>query len=213
MKNSIKNLFATALTLFVLTTSAFAATDVKENNITILNSFKDINKIDVKGNVELILVQAPTESVKVYDSYYAKNALVQQHDGVLRISSFQKKTLTVAVYVRNLSAVEAGDNTHVKTVGKISFLSLNVKLNGNATADINATTISLTTDVKDSASLNLSGSTTDHYSVLSSQAKLNMAGFTAENSSINSTSPHYAKVKSVKQSLENMAFEPIDIAK
>ena len=206
MKTSIKNLFATALTLIVLTSSAFASTDVKENNITILNSLKDINKIEVKGNVELIMVQAPTESIKVYDSYYAKNALVQQQDGVLRISSFQKETLTVAVYVRNLSAVEAGDNAHVKTFGKISFLSLNVKLNGNATADINATTISLTTNVKDSASLNLSGSTTDHYAVLSAQAKINMAGFTAENSSINSTSPVYAKVNSVKQNLESLVL-------
>ena len=213
MKNSIKNLFATALTLFVLTTSAFAATDVKENNVTILSSLKNINKIEVKGNVELILVQAPAESVKVYDSYYAKNALVQQQDGVLRISSFEKETLTVAVYVRNLSTIEAGGNVHVKTFGKISFLSLDVKLHGNATADINATTISLTTNVKDSASLNLSGSTANHYAMLSSQAKLNMEDFITEASSINSIAPVYAQVKSVKQTLKSIAIEPLDLAK
>lgn len=213
MKNSIKNLYATALTLVVLTSSAFASTIVKPNNITILNALKNINKIEVKGNVELILVQAPAESVKVYDSYYAKNALVQQQDGVLRISSFEKETLTVAVYARNLSTIEAGDNVHVKTFGKISFLSLDVKLHGNATADINATTISLTTNVKDSASLNLSGSTANHYAMLSSQAKLNMEDFITEASSINSIAPVYAQVKSVKQTLESIAIEPLDLAK
>jgi len=213
MKNSIKNLYATALTLVVLTSSAFASTIVKPNNITILNALKNINKIEVKGNVELILVQAPAESVKVYDSYYAKNALVQQQDGVLRISSFEKETLTVAVYVRNLSTIEAGGNVHVKTFGKISFLSLDVKLHGNATADINATTISLTTNVKDSASLNLSGSTANHYAMLSSQAKLNMEDFITEASSINSIAPVCAQVKSVKQTLKSIAIEPLDLAK
>ncbi|WP_316770674.1 GIN domain-containing protein [Pedobacter frigiditerrae] len=213
MKTSIKTLFAAALTLVVLTSSAFASTDVKNNNVTVLNQVKNISKIEVKGNVEVILVQSPVESVKVYDSYYSKNALVQQQDGVLRISSFQKETLSVVVYVRDLSSIEAGDNAQVKTYGKINFLSLAVKLNGNATADINASTISLYTSVKDSASLKLAGSTTDHYAVLSSQAKLSMGSFAAETSSVNSTATVIAKAKPVKQTLENLVIEDIDLAK
>ncbi|WP_316786128.1 GIN domain-containing protein [Pedobacter frigiditerrae] len=213
MKTSIKTLFAAALTLVVLTSSAFASTDVKNNNVTVLNQVKNISKIEVKGNVEVILVQAPVESVKVYDSYYSKNALVQQQDGILRISSFQKETLSVVVYVRDLSSIEAGDNAQVKTYGKINFLSLAVKLSGNATADINASTISLYTSVKDSASLKLAGSTTDHYAVLSAQAKLNMGSFVAETSSVNSTATVIAKAKPVKQTLENLVIDDIDLAK
>ncbi|RZK56910.1 MAG: hypothetical protein EOO91_11180 [Pedobacter sp.] len=213
MKTSIKTLFAAALTLVVLSSSAFASTDVKNNNVTVLTQVKNISKIEVKGNVEVILVQSPVESVKVYDSYYSKNALVQQQDGVLRISSFQNETLSVVVYVRELSSIEAGDNAQVKTYGKINFLSLAVKLSGNATADINASTISLYTSVKDNASLKLAGSTTDHYAVLSAQAKLNMGSFMAETSSVNSTATIIAKAKPAKQTLENLVIEDVDLAK
>lgn len=213
MKTSIKTLFAAALTLVVLSSSAFASTDVKNNNVTVLTQVKNISKIEVKGNVEVILVQSPVESVKVYDSYYSKNALVQQQDGVLRISSFQNETLSVVVYVRDLSSIEAGDNAQVKTYGKINFLSLAVKLSSNATADINASTISLYTSVKDNASLKLAGSTTDHYAVLSAQAKLNMGSFMAETSSVNSTATIIAKAKPAKQTLENLVIEDVDLAK
>lgn len=194
MRTSIKNLFAATLTVITLSTSAFAATGVNEKNVTILNQVKNINKIVVNGNVEVILVQAPTESVKVYDSYYSKNALVQQENGELRISSFQKEMLTVAVYVRNLSTIEASDNAKVKTLGKVSFLKLDVLLSGNASADINANTLEMYTAVKDNASLKLSGSATDHYAVLGAQAKLNMEKFNADCSSVNSSNPVLAKV-------------------
>ena len=207
MKNSIKNLFAAALTVVALTGSAFASTGVKTNNVTVLNQVKKINKIEVKGNVEVIILQAPVESVKVYDSYYAKNALVQQQEGVLRISSFQKETLTVAVYVRDLATIEAADNSVVKTSGKVNFLSLNVVLRDAAKADINANTISLTTSVKDNASLNLAGTTTDLYASLGAQAKINMDTFVADCSTVNAIAPVYAKITAVKkQTLESIVL-------
>ncbi|RZJ81732.1 MAG: hypothetical protein EOO47_03180 [Flavobacterium sp.] len=213
MKTSIKNLFAVALTSLVLTSSAFAATDVKSNQVTVLNQVKNISKIEVKGNVEIILVQAPVESVKVYDSYYAKNALVQEQDGVLRISSFQKETLTVAVYVRNLSSIEAADNATVTTLGKVNFLSLNVVLTGKAKADLNASTVSLTTVVKDNAILNLGGYTADLYATMGSQANLNMEKFKADCSSVNSIAPVYAKATPVKKvTLESIGYAD-DLAK
>ena len=198
MKTSIKTLFATALTLVVLIGSAFASTDVKSNNVTVLNQVKNINKIEVNGNVEVILVQAATESVKVYDSYYSKNALVQEKNGVLRISSFQKEKLTVAVYVRELSSIDVADNASVKTFGKVGFVALTINLKDQATANINANTISLTTSVKDNAVLKLSGTTTDHYAVLGSQAKMSMEQFAAQNTSVKTIAPVYAKVTTVK---------------
>lgn len=206
MKTAIKNLFAATLTLVVLTSSAFASDDVKNNNVTVLNQVKNINKIEVNGNVELILVQAPTESVKVYDSYYAKNALVQQENGVLRISSFQQQTLTVAVYVRDLAVLEAADNVKVKTFGKVNFLSLTVNLKGNATADINANTISLCTKVNDKASLNLVGSAIDYYAVIGANAKMSMDQFAAQTTSINAIAPVYAKAKVAAQTLESLSL-------
>lgn len=207
MKTSIKTLFAATLSLVVLSSAAFASTAAKDNNnVTVLNQVKNISKIEVKGNVEVILVQAPTESVKVYDSYYAKNALVQQQDGVLRISSFQKETLTVAVYVRNLTAIDAADNAVVRTYGKVNFLDLNIDLKGAAKADINASTISLYTSVKDSANLKLSGSTSEHYAVLGSKAKMSMDQFVADSTSVKTMAPLIAKVAPVKQTLESIVI-------
>ena len=200
MKNSIKNLFAAALTVVALTGSAFASTGVKTNNVTVLNQVKKINKIEVKGNVEVIILQAPVESVKVYDSYYAKNALVQQQEGVLRISSFQKETLTVAVYVRDLATIEAADNSIVKTSGKVNFLALNVVLRDAAKADINANTISLTTSVKDNASLG-------------AQAKINMDTFVADCSTVNAIAPVYAKITAVKKQTLESIFLNDELAK
>jgi hypothetical protein len=214
MNTSIKNLFASLLTIVVLTSSAFASDDVNSNHkVTVLSQVKNINKVIVNGNVEVILVQAPTESVKVYDTYYSKNALVQQENGILRISSYQKETLTVAVYVRNLSSIEASGNANVKTFGKINFLSLDVILKDKATAEINAETITLYTSIKDNASLKLSGSTTDHTAILGSLAKMSTDQFTAECASVSSIAPVYANVKVAKQTLANITDNLSEIGK
>jgi len=216
MKTSIKNLISAVLTTVVFTSSAFASTDEQKNTntVTVLNQVKNINKLVVSGNVEVFIIQAPTESVKVYDSYYSKNALVQEEQGVLRISSFQKETLKVAVYVNNLSSIQASDNASVKTFGKVSFLSLDVLLKDKASADINASTISLFTSVKDSASLNLSGATEDHTAVLGSVAKMSMNQFAAVTSSVSSiASPVIAKKQPVRQTLESISASTSEIGK
>jgi len=208
MKTSIKTLIAAAVTTVVLTSSAFASTDEQKstNAVTILNQVKNINKLVVSGNVEVFLIQAPTESVKVYDSYYSKNALVQQENGVLRISSFQKETLQVAVYVNTLSSIQASDNAVVKTFGKVGFLSLDIILKDKASAEIESNTISLYTSVKDNANLKLSGSTEDHTAVLGSVAQMSMSLFTAANSSVTSiASPVIANIAPVKQTLESIS--------
>ncbi|WP_162796089.1 GIN domain-containing protein [Pedobacter nanyangensis] len=220
MKTSIKNLFAAVLGLVVMSSSAFATESGKNNNnnntkeksFTILNEVKNINKIVASGNVEVFVVQAPAESVKVYDSYYSKNALVQQKDGVLRISSFEKEPLSVTVYVRNLTAIEAGDNATVKTFGKVSFLTLDVVLKDKASADINAKTISLNTSVTDNASLKLSGSTEEHFALMGTSAKMSTGQFMASISDIKSIAPKYvAQAKVVAPTLESIA--DIELAK
>ena len=210
MKTSIKNLFVVALGLVTMTTSVFAnenkesvKSNASANKVTILNEVKNINKIVATGNVEVFVVQAPTESVKVYDSYYSKNALVQQKDGVLRISSFEATPLSVTVYVRNISAIEASENATVKTFGKVNFLSLDVLLKDKATADINASTVNLYTSVKDQASLKLSGSTEEHYALMGTSAKMTTGNFIAGCSDVKSIAPAYrAQAKVIANTLE-----------
>jgi hypothetical protein len=185
MKTSIKNLIAATLTLVVLT-SATLITKADDNAITVLSVVKKVNKINVSGNVELILVQSTDESVKVYDNYYTKNALVQQKDGELRVSSYEKETLTVVVYVNNLSSIIASDNAIVKTAGKFSALDLSVNLSDNAKAILNTNTISLNTNVKGNADLTLTGSTLEYNALINSSSKVSMNDFAAESSNIRS---------------------------
>lgn len=185
MKTSIKNLIAATLTLVVLTSTSLI-TKADDQAVTVLSDVKKVNKISVSGNVELILVQSADESVKVYDKYYTKNALVQQKAGELRISSYDKEKLTVVVYVSNLSSITASENATVRTHGKFSALDLEVNLNNNSTAILNTNTISLNTNVKGNAVLTLSGTTEEYNAVVNSLSKVNMNEFVAENSNIRS---------------------------
>jgi len=133
--------------------------------------------------------------------------LVQQKDGVLRISSFEKERLAVTVYVRNISSIEASDNASIKTYGKANFLTLDVILKDKATADINANTVNLYTSVKDQASLKLAGSTEEHYALMGTSAKMSTGNFVAVHSDIKSIAPKYiTHAKIVAATLESLAI-------
>ncbi|RZL34599.1 MAG: hypothetical protein EOO96_09260 [Pedobacter sp.] len=194
MKTSIKSILALAVTAVVLTGSTLTVNAGEPKATTVLTNVKKVNKINVAGNVELILVQSENESVKVYDNYFANNALVQQKDGELRISSFSKEKLTVVAYVNSLSEISASENASVKTAGKFSTLSLDVNLSDNATADLNTNTISLNTNLSNTASLNLAGSTEEYNAKMGNFAKVSMGKFVATNTNIQSKSVVVAKV-------------------
>ena len=199
MNTSIKNLIAATLTLVVLTSTTMI-TRADDNKVTVLSDVKKVNKINVSGNVELILVQSAEESVKVYNNYYTNNALVQQKDGELRVSSYNKEKLTVVVYVSNLSSITASDNASVKTFGKFSALDLAVNLSDNAQADLNTNTINLNTNVKGNADLTLTGSTLEYNASVNNISKVNMNAFVAESSSVRSQNAAVA-VKSTDLSI------------
>jgi hypothetical protein len=185
MKTSIKNLFAAALVMVTLSSATVVANATENSaNYTALTKVKNISKIVVSGNVKLILVQDAKESVEVYDQYYTKNALVQQQGAELRISSFDKNTLTVIAHVNNLTAIEASNTATVTTAGNFNLLNLSIVLNDKASADIKANTVNLSTDVKDAASLKLAGSAETHLAVIGSESKIKMGDFTAQESSI-----------------------------
>ena len=186
MKTSIKTLIALTITAIVLTAASINVKAEDNTRVTVLSEVKKVNKINVAGNVELILVQSADESVKVYDSYFSKNALVQHKDGELRISSFNKETLTVVVYVANLNSINATNNATVTTYGKFNTLSLDVNLSNNATAVLNTNTINLTTNINGSAGLTLSGTTEEYKATMSSFARVNTDNFAAVSTSIQS---------------------------
>jgi hypothetical protein len=206
MKTSIKSFIALTITTLALTTATVNVKAAEANQVTVLSQVKKVNKISVAGNVELILVQSADESVKVYDSYFSKNALVQQKDGELRISSFDKETLTVIAYVSNLSAITASDNATVKTFGKFNTLSLDVTLTDQAKAVLNTNTVSMYAQLNDKSNLSLTGSTSDYNAVMGSVASVNMSQFAANSTNIQSKSNTVASAKNTKTitSLEDL---------
>ena len=179
MRTSIKNLITATLTLIVLTSTTIT-TKADDNTLTVLTDVKKVNKINVSGNVSVILVQSANECVKVYNNYYTKNALVQQKEGELRVSSYEKETLIVVVYVSNLSSITASENATIKTHGEFSALNLDVNLSDYAKADLNTNTISLNTNVNGNAILTLTGSTSEYNAVVNRFCKVNMTNFAAE---------------------------------
>lgn len=201
MKTFIKTFIAIALTTTAVATSTVNSLANDGKKETILNEVKNVNKINVSGNVELILVQSAVESVKVYDDYYAKNALVQQKNGELRISSFEKQTLTVVVYVNNLSEITAANNATVKTFGKLNLLSLNVNLKDNATANLNVQTLDMNTDLSDISRLTLTGSTENYNGLMGSFSKVDISQYTAESKHIQSKNNAIAKKEIVSYHL------------
>jgi len=162
MKTSVKTLFTLLTGIILLANTAAVKAAEPIRHITTLSSVKDIRKIVVSGKVNLLLVQDSKESIKVYDKYYSKNALVQQQGGTLRISSYADRPLSIVVYVKELNAIEANNEARVRTEGCFKLLNLDVRLRDNASADINAKTVSLFTSVKGASALKIAGTADQH---------------------------------------------------
>jgi hypothetical protein len=152
-------LLATAILLVTVTginQSAYAAN--KDNvQAVLLTEINKVNKIEVYGNVELYLSNGFTDNVKVYNQYYKESALVQDQNGVLRISSYKAEKLVVWVTVNNLSALSVHDNAEVRSFGKLSAIDLDVKLYNNASAQLDMDAYNANITLSDQAKANLSG--------------------------------------------------------
>ena len=137
MKTTILTV-ATVLSLALATsTTTFAANKNISKVSTTLTDVKHISKIEVRGNVELYVSNGTTDNVKVYDKYYSENALVQNQNGVLRISSYKNEKLVVWVTAAELQSISAYDNATVKSFGQLSGINLDVNLYNRAVATLN----------------------------------------------------------------------------
>jgi hypothetical protein len=159
----------TMLVLVAGFTSATYASTSNNNVATVLTNISRINKIEIRGNVELYVSAGNADQVKVYNKYYAETALVQNQNGVLRISSYKAEKLVVWVTVNDLRAISAYDNAQVKSFGNLSLIDLEVNLYNNATAKLNVDTYSTSISMNDNAKMDLSG-TSSVYSLTHNKA-------------------------------------------
>jgi hypothetical protein len=134
MKTTILT-FAILLTLtFGTSKSTLASACITEKVNAAFTDVGTINKIEVRGNVELYLSDGTTDNVKIYGSNYKGDPLMPDNDGVLRISSYQTQKLVIWVTVSNLCSLAAYDNSDVRSFGLLSAIELNVRLYNNASA-------------------------------------------------------------------------------
>ncbi|MEO6981193.1 MAG: DUF2807 domain-containing protein, partial [Mucilaginibacter sp.] len=150
MKTQIITIFAALVLAFEVTNSASAATAKNaDNNYTVLTDVSAINKIEVRGNVQLYISDGSADQVKVYNKYYSQSALVQSKNGVLRITSYSADKLVVWVTANDLRAISAFDNSEVNSFGDISKIEFDVDLHNHASAKLNIDAFSASLTVND----------------------------------------------------------------
>src|ERR1700761_3600300 len=141
MKTKFITLATIASLILGIGTTTFAAdkdSAAKNNEVsTVLTNVSRITKIEVRGNVQLFVSDNEADQVKVYNKYYQESALVQNQNGVLRISSYTDQKLVVWVKASDLRAITAYDNAEVKSFGTLSPIELTVSLHNNASAQLN----------------------------------------------------------------------------
>jgi len=173
-----------AIVLGVSSTSIAAVKNdaaVKNNEVsTVLTNVNKINKIEVRGNVEVFVSDGSSDQVKVYNHYYAENALVQNQNGVLRISSFSAQKLVVWVTANQLSGITAYDNAEVKSFGKLSSIEMNVTLHDNAYARLDLDGYSADITINNRAKADLIGTVNQCDLKYDRSATVNSTNFAAE---------------------------------
>lgn len=165
MKTQIITLATIASLVLGIGTTTFAAgkdSAAKNTEVsTVLTNVSAINKLEIRGNVEVFVSDAQNDEVKVYNKYYEQTALVQSQNGVLRISSYSDQKLIVWVKASDLRSITAYDNAEVKSYGKLSPIELTVSLHNNASAQLDMDAYSADVTVADHAKADLSGSATE----------------------------------------------------
>jgi ribosomal 30S subunit maturation factor RimM len=167
---------ATVLFMVLGFANIASANTVKNDAGIVLTDISKINKIEVYGNVELYISSGPADQVKVYNRYYAENALVQSQKGVLRISSYKTEKLVVWVTVNQLSAINAYDNAEIKSFGNLSGIELDVKLNNNASASLDLDTYSASITLSGNAKAELKGNTNEYSLTRNATSNVNSNG-------------------------------------
>ncbi len=178
MKTQVITIAAIIALAFGTVNVSNAAT--KHNTVTVLEKVSKINNIEVHGNVQVYVSDGPADQVKVYNDYYAENALVQSQNGTLRISSYKAEKLVVWVTVNELKSINAYDNAEVSSFGKLAEIELNVNLFDNATANLNLDAYSADVNVNDHAKANLTGAASECNLTYAQAATVNHVNFTAD---------------------------------
>lgn len=180
MKKTILTAAIAIATVFGLSYSSYAATTTGITEVsTMLTDVKNFSEIEVHGNVQVYLTTGNEDQVKVYNNYYADDALVQEENGVLRVTSYTADKLVVWVTVSDLSKLSVFDNAEVKTFGQFSALDLVVNVNDHAKVQLDMDANTALIALHDCAKADISGSIETARLVRTRSSYLNKTNLTA----------------------------------
>lgn len=182
------------ITIAAIVALAFGTVNVsnaaaKHSAATVLENVSKINNIEVHGNVQVYVSDGTADQVKVYNNYYAENALVQSQNGTLRISSYNNEKLIVWVTVNELRSINVYDNAQVKSFGKLSEMELNVNLYNNASADLNLDAYNAEVNVNDNAKAQLNGTASEFNLTYTQTATVNQSNLTTDHKIVKNVKP------------------------
>lgn len=201
MKTQIVTLITVVAIVLSTTTLTRAAAKSNADEITVLANVSSINEIEASGNVEVYITDGDKDQVKVYNNYYAQNALVQDQNGVLRISSYKTEKLVVLVTVTDLRSITANDKASIISDKTLSAIDLTVNLNDDASAQLKLNAFAATVTVNDHAKADLSGSIDNYELNYSRSSRVNRAELVAMNTAETMTTKTIA-TKDVKCPVE-----------
>lgn len=178
MKTKILSIAALLIIFSSISKISNAAT-AKNDDYVVLNDTRAINKIEVHGNVELFISNNPAGKVEVFNKYYSESALVQNRNGVLRISSYDNEKLIVWVAAADLRSVSAYDNAEVKSFGELSDIEFSIDLHDHASAKLNLNAYSADVTLRDHSRIELSGTATEFDLSRNADSSMTGLGFSA----------------------------------
>ena len=194
MKTSIKNLFATALSVLFLSTvtfTTFANDSVKTSKVSATNM--KVNMVVVSGSVDVYLIQSDQENIRIVSNQEREPMVsIKKVGSKLVINGPENERVTMYVYLKDLKRIDASEQSTVRTQGDFNLDALQILLQDDAKANINVKTKSLYTALKDHAALKLSGSTSNHQLIKGDLAKIKMHEFNADQTQASSLTPSYA---------------------
>ena len=185
MKTKFLSFIAIAAIVLGVSNTTIAAVKndgaAKNNEVsTVLTNVSKINKIEVRGNVEVFVSDGSSDQVKVYNRYYSESALIQSQNGVLRISSFSDQKLVVWVTAAQLTGISAYDNAEVKSFGKLSSIEMDVTLHDNAYAKLDLDGYSANITLNNRAKADLNGAVSQCNLKYDHSSTVNSTNFAAE---------------------------------
>jgi hypothetical protein len=199
MKTLAKILCATVFTAIFLAsafTATFAsATPPAKVGKVIPFSF---NRIQITGNVTVIISQGFRERVTADGDYNRPNVSVRKKGYTLIINSTAAEPITINVSVVDLQRIDASNDVVVRTAGKIQVQHLQVLLKDQAVAEVDANTESLYTYIRGNADLKLSGTTQDHIVSKDGMSKLTLQNFVALKSTMETPASELLAVSKAK---------------